>query len=212
MRTALNDWLIFLRDSDPLLGVPLIVGGIALMLFGWRMWRECALLAFALIGYGIGAFYLRAEVNSFFPGADKPAWMCGLPCALALGAAAYPLAGLAVAVLGGLLGAGGAAYFLADLHVSGAVYWLTCGFAMVCAGGYTLINRRLVVIVVTAVIGAFLVLSGVTAVMMMSPGIYGTMRSIATGSVIALPFMILVPTVMSCFYQVAEVNRLQIEL
>ncbi len=44
------------------------------------------------------------------------------------------------------------------------------------------------------------------------PSFYGDVRAMATGSVIVLPFVLLVPTVMSSFYQAAEVHRLQADL
>jgi hypothetical protein len=40
---------------DPLIGIPLVLGGLTLMAFGWRLWKVCAALTFGLIGYGVGA-------------------------------------------------------------------------------------------------------------------------------------------------------------
>lgn len=203
MFTSLNDWLIFLRNSDPLLGVPMVVVGASLCLFGWRLWRFCVVVSFALIGYGVGAVFLSGRPDQL--------WYT-IPIVVGLAALSYPLASYAVAVLGGLLGAALVSHLMADLRIDTYVYWIICAVAFFGATGYALINRRLVVILVTAAIGAFLVLSGLTAFLMASPSMYGSMRSVVTSSVIALPFVMLVPTVMSCFYQVAEVNRLQVEL
>jgi len=41
---------------------------------------------------------------------------------------------------------------------------------------------------------------------------YSTVRAMASNSIIVVPFLLLVPTVMSSFYQIAEVRRLQAEL
>lgn len=203
MITSLNDWLSYLRGSDPLLGVPMVVVGAALCLFGWRLWRLCVVASFGIIGYGLGA--------TFFSGQPEQLWYT-IPIVLGLAGLSYPLASYAVAVLGGLLGAAAVAHLLSDLRVDSTVYWIIVGVAFFGATGYALISRRLVVIVVTAAIGAGLVLSGLTAFLMASPSAYGTLRAVVNSSVIALPFVMLVPTVMSCFYQVAEVNRLQREL
>jgi hypothetical protein len=74
------------------------------------------------------------------------------------------------------------------------------------------LNRQHVVILVTAFLGAVLVVSGLATWIIDMPALYGTVRAMTTGSAIVLPFVLLVPTVMSSFYQIAEVRRLHIEL
>ena len=54
MITSIHDWLVFLRQSDALMSFPLLIGGAALMLFGWRMWKLCVALCFGLIGLSVG--------------------------------------------------------------------------------------------------------------------------------------------------------------
>ena len=62
MITSLNDWLAFLKSSNMIVGLPLLIGGAALMLFGWRMWRVSVVVAFGLGGLAIGALAAIANL------------------------------------------------------------------------------------------------------------------------------------------------------
>jgi len=203
MIESVGDWLVFLRRSDPLIGVPFLLGGTALMVFGWRMWRLCVVLSFGLIG-------VAAAPVLFNPSDDR--WFYALVGGALLALVSYWLAKYAVSILGGLIGAGIIAYLLADMKVTGAPLWLTLAIVFIIASAVSFLNRRHVVIGVTAVLGAVLGISGLTAFLMASPNLYGTFSSLAGTSAIVLPFILLVPAVMSYFYQVAEVHRFHAEL
>ncbi|MBI4716198.1 MAG: hypothetical protein HY763_00175 [Planctomycetes bacterium] len=203
MITSVHDWLVFLKTSDRLIGLPLLVGGGALIFFGWRMWKVCVVLSFALIGAGVSATLTEGD--------DHQAYY-SFAAAIILGALSYYPASHAVALLGGIIGGGLALHFLGASGLSGTAYWVGGLVALIAATAYALINRRLIVIFVTACLGAVLLVSGLTVFVMLSPPLYGTILSMASGSAVVVPFILLVPTVMSCFYQVAEVHRLQAEL
>jgi hypothetical protein len=47
---------------------------------------------------------------------------------------------------------------------------------------------------------------------MAMPILYGTVRAMASYSMIVVPFLLIVPTVMSCFYQVSEIHRIREDL
>ena len=204
MITSLQDWMAFLKESDRLIGFPLLVIGAALMLFGWRLWKICVLLSFGLIG--------ACLATKFGEGAGEQQWMLVPAVGIVLAGVSYFFVHQAVALLGGLIGGAAVMLFLSDLGLNGAILWLCTGVGVIGALAYAIINRRLVVIFVTAILGAVLCISGLAVFVMLSPVLYGTLLSMAAGSVIVLPFILLVPTVMSCFFQVAEVHRLQIEL
>lgn len=204
MITSPQDWLMFLKESDRLIGFPLVVCGAALMLFGWRLWKICVLLAYG----GIGA----ALATEFGQCAGEYQWTLVIGSAIVLAGVSFCFVRHAVALLGGLIGGAAVMLFLSDLRFHGAVLWLCSTVGVIAALGYALINRRLVVIFVTAILGAVLLISGLAVFVMLAPELFGTLVSMAAGSVIVLPFILLVPTVMSCFFQVAEVHRLQIEL
>lgn len=204
MITSVQDWLVFLKESDRLIGFPLLVLGAGLMLFGWRLWKVCVLLSFGLIGAGLATKY------GSFAGDDQ--WLLVGGGGIALGGLSFFFVHRAVVLLGALIGGATVLLVLSDLRISGPMLWLCSSVGAIAALAYAMINRRLVVIFVTAILGAVLFISGLTVFVMLSPALYGTLISMATGSMIVLPFILLVPTVMSCFFQVAEVHRLQIEL
>jgi len=204
MITSMQDWMAFLKESDRLIGFPLLVIGLALMLFGWRLWKICVLLSYGVIGAGLA--------TKFGEGAGESQWMLVIGSAVIFAAVSFCFVHKAVALLGGMIGGAAVMLFLSDFRISGPILWLCSSVGVIGALAYAMINRRLVVIFVTAILGAVLFVSGLAVFVMLSPVLYGTLISMAVGSVIVLPFILLVPTVMSCFFQVAEVHRLQIEL
>lgn len=203
MITSIDDWLVFLRQADGAMGVPLIIAGAGLMLFGWRVWKICVAVTWGLVG--LVAFTGLAEGNP-----DLQLFV--LAGGFLLGLLSYWLAHYAVVLMGGVLGASVVMQMLAALHIRDTTFWLISAAVVMAACAYAHLNRRLVVIFVTAFIGAILVISGLTAFAMEFKAFYGAMRSLATGSVIVIPFLLLVPTVMSCFYQVSEIRRANADL
>ena len=203
MITSVNDWLIFLRNSDPLIGFPLVICGAMLMMFGWRMWKVSVAVAFGLIGLAAGAALTESSNYQ---------WLYAFAGGLILGAASFKFVKYSVGVLGGIIGAAVAMYVLADSRLTQSTTWFLCGFAFISAGALAHTYRRLVVIGVTAILGAVLAMSGVIALVMAAPNMYGTMHALVRNSVFLSVFLILVPSVMSMFYQVSEVHRSQGEL
>jgi len=203
MITSVSDWVVFLRQGDAVIGFPLIIGGAALMLLGWRMWKLCVVLAYGLIGAGVG---------TTLGGGSPYQWVYALACGALFGAASYWPAKHAVGVLGGLIGASIAIYVMSDCRIIGPAKWISGVVVFIATAAISFINRRVVVIGVTAVLGAILVLSGATALVMMSPRLYGSFSALTSNSLIVVPFFLLVPAVMSFFYQVSEVHRHQAEL
>ena len=202
MVSFLQGWILLLRESSSATGFPLIVGGLSLMLFGWRLWKVCVVLAFGLIGTLIAAQLIGPRDNQM---------TYALVCGAVLGLVSYWPGHISIAILGGVIGGGVTHFYLERMNLSGGTLWGGVGAAFVACTAFAVINRRHVVILVTAFLGAMLLLSGLTSWAMNVPGVLGTFRSMAAWSVIVVPFLVLVPTVMSCFYQIAEVRRLQIE-
>lgn len=203
MTISVQDWISLLRSADVAAGFPLIVGGLGLMLFGWRLWKVCVVLAFGLIGTLAAAQVLGPRDNQI---------TYALACGTFLGLLSYWPVKYSVAVLGGVLGALVTHFYLDSLGLHGTAMWGVIGAAFVACTAFAVINRRHVVILVTAFLGALLLLSGLTSWVLSFPVLFNTFRSMAAWSMIVVPFLVLVPTVMSCFYQIAEVRRLQIEL
>lgn len=203
MMTLLENAVLYLKHSHRMIGFPLVIGGLVLMLFGWRMWKICVILAFGAIGAA-----LAAQVAG--PG-DRQ-WQFAILGGVVVGlASAWPVK-YSVAVLGGLIGAGMITYSLSNLRLAPTTVLCGAGAAMICCTAYAFINRQHVVIIVTAFMGAVLMIGGLTSWVMAAPGLYGSVSALVAGSSLVLPFILTVPTVMSSFYQVAEVRRLNIDL
>ncbi len=203
MITSVQDWLSLLRNSHSATGFPLIVSGLALMMFGWRLWKVSVVLAFGVIGTMVGGFLI---------GPRDDQWTYAIACGVLLGLLSYWPVKYSIAVLGGVIGAGVTHFYLDRLGLTGGMLWGGSGAAFFACTAMAVLNRRHVVILVTSFLGAVLVLSGLTTWLMTMPMFFGTLRAMAAWSVIVVPFLVLVPTVMSCFYQMAEVRRLQVEL
>jgi hypothetical protein len=201
--TSINDWVAFLRSSDTAVGFPLIICGLGLMLFGWRMWKVCVVLSFGLIGAVLGAIVAGQS--------EHQAMFAIVGAVLLAGVSIYP-ARQALSVLGGLIGGGVVHFYLSRFQWNGVVHWSMCGTAFVGFAAYSFLSKQRVVIFVTSFFGAVLLMSGLAAWAMSVPAFFGTVRALASYSLIVVPFLLLVPTVVSCFYQIAEVRRLQIDL
>lgn len=203
MSFYINQWLSILREWGTVASLPLIICGLGLTLFGWRLWKLCVILAFGIMGTVLGFYLSNPGDSAYFPMA------CG---GLLLAAAAYALAFQAIGVLGGIIGAGMVSYLLMSFKFDGPPLWIGCAVGFFSASALAFINRRHVVIMVTAFLGATLLLSGIAAAAMAMPSLYGTFRSMASYSGIVAPFLLAVPAVMSYFYQISEVHRIREDL
>lgn len=195
MNASLNDWLLFLRGADSLVCIPLFVGGAALMLFGWRIWKICVVLCFAVTGAMLVREMVGNELLFCFVGA------------VISGVLSYKAGEYAASLLGGAIGTLVSAEFLNMIGLTGIAFWLVTLVLLVSFTALAFINRQTVIVMVAAFLGAVLVVSGLSVCIMLSPTTYGYFHRMVIGSSFVLPFTLLVPTVMSCCYQVAEANR-----
>lgn len=200
---SIDSWLRFLESSSSAAGFPLVVAGAGLMLFGWRMWRICVILSFGLIG---------AIVTAYLVGGGDNQWLYTVAGGAAVGVLSYWPARYALALLGGLIGGGLVVYSLDSIGIAGTALWGLGLTSFIACIALAVLNRQGVVVIVTSFLGAVLLVSGLVAWSMATPSLYKTFQGLAGGSAIVIPFLILVPTVMSCFYQGAEVRRLCADL
>ncbi len=203
MIMSLTDWVNYLQTSDKLLCVPLCVGGLALMFFGWRMWKSTVVISYGLIGLAVGATVAGPGENQLF-------YAIGAGGLLAL-LSYYPV-NHSLALLGGLIGGGFVMTVLESAGVHGPMLWVMGGLALFSSAAVAFINRQFLVISVTAFIGAVLLMSGLTVLAVHFPTLFGTLRYMSNNSGIVVPFILIVPTVMSCFFQVAEVHKTNAQL
>jgi hypothetical protein len=199
----INEWLVFLSRVHGAMGIPLVVCGVALMVFGWRLWKLCVMVSFGLIGAGLGAWLV---------GPGPAQWVCAVAAGALLGVASYWPVNYAISLLGGVIVAALVMNSAEGMGLAGTALWITGGVACLAGAAYAHLNRQYVVILVTAFLGATLLLSGLAVWTMGLPSLWGTLRSLLADSIVVLPFLLLVPTVMSAFYQMAEVRRCRAEL
>jgi hypothetical protein len=200
---SLQDWLTFLKNSQGAAGLPLVVAGLALALFGWRMWRICVILAYGFIGGALGAMLAPAGSNQ---------WYYAVPAGVLLGALSYWPLQHAITLLGGLIGGGAIILSLQEARVTGAMVWAMGACAFAACTAMAALNRQRVVVAVTAFLGAVCLVSGIVCWIMPWPGVYGTLTAMTGETMLVVPFLLIVPTVMSWFYQVSEIHRLRVEI
>jgi len=196
--TLMNDWLLLLRGADSLVCIPLFVGGGALMLFGWRIWKVCVVLCFVLAGAMLGR-----EIAGV--GGDR--LLFSFVGAAISGVLSYKTAEFAASLLGGVIGTSMAVEFLNMLGLNGLSFWLVTLVLMLAFTALAFINRQTVIVFIAAFLGAVLMVSGLSVCIMLSPTTYGHFHRMVIDNSFVLPFTLLVPTVMSCCYQVSEANR-----
>lgn len=202
MTFSVENWQFFLRDSHGAAALPLLVAGLGMMLFGWRLWRLCVVCSFAIIGGGVFMSYFGTGV------AGSGDWVFGVGGAVLFGIVSYWPAKFLVAILGGIVAGGAAMAYLKVIGVTGGTQYALSAAVMLGGTAYAFLNRQHVVVLLTSFLGAAAMVSGVMAIIMTMPGLHTTYRAMVSYNSFVAPFVLLVPTVMSCFYQIAEMRRL----
>lgn len=203
MLPTIEQYVSFLRDAKVAGGFPMVAMGMGLMLFGWRMWKVCVVLSFGIIGFAATLYYVGLLPNKY--------WFAGC-IALFAAVLSYYTAKHALTLLGGLIVAGIAYAYLQNFNLDQITLLGLTAAALIVGLAFALINRQRIVILVTAFLGAILLMSGLASWALAFPGFFNTVRYLAERSLIVIPFLLLVPTAMSCFYQIAEVRRIQADL
>ncbi|MBU0607255.1 MAG: hypothetical protein KKI08_05180 [Armatimonadetes bacterium] len=191
-------WMSFLEHIGPMVVLPLLVGAAVLMLFGWRLWRVSAAFTYALAGIIVAHLLL---------GSSGTPWLCALGAALAGGAVGYVLGLHAIALLGAAAGAGILAHVIGGFHLPQAALWVGGGLGAFLGWGLAHLNLRQVTIVLTALEGSVLLVSALAVLSMSAPSVYRSFAGFAEQSAFLVGFVVLVPTVVSCFYQMSDVRR-----
>lgn len=193
-------WLNFLNHAEPLVGLPLLAFGAALVLSGWRLWRAIVVLNFMLVGLGAG--YAVCHLSG------TPAdwrWMAGL--AGLLGVAALVFTRFAAPLLGGVAGGIVGHLVLNGLGLYGPVLWLITAIAFAAAAGWSYSYRQQVQAVLTSMEGGVLFASGMAVMLPEVPILYKFFASMTATSPFMIGFYILVPTVVGVMLQQADLNR-----
>ncbi|UCG17008.1 MAG: hypothetical protein JSV19_03025 [Phycisphaerales bacterium] len=198
MITSIEQWVILLQKSDSLVGLPLCAVGLALALGGWRLWKVSVVGTFALIGGVLGVLL-----------ADKPGdqGLYAIAGAALLGVGSFPPANYSIAVLGGLISAGITHMTLSPLSIGGWPLWIAVGLAFAVCTALSYVYLRQVIVIVTSFEGAVLVVSGMVALVSEVPQLFKFFRGISADYWFFVPFLLLVPTVVGCMLQLADVRQ-----
>ena len=202
MTLSLESWELFLRDSGVAAAIPLLIAGVGMMFFGWRLWRLCVVCSFAVMG---GAVFM-STFGSGVAGAGD--WLYALIGGVLFGAVSYWPARYLVAILGGVVASVAAMYYLQAIGLRGGAEYALCAAVWIAGTAYAFLNRRHVVVLLTSFLGAAAFLSGIVAIMTTVPAVNGVYRSLTSYSAFVGPFLLLVPMVMSAFYQIAEMRKM----
>lgn len=194
----LEDWLVFISGLEGAVGVPFLVGGVGLMVFGARLSRPSAMLAYAVIG---------AVLTSWLLGPQRVTWWAIAAGAMVPAAISYWTVSQAVPALGGIIMAALTMFAFGGVGFSTPALWGIGLFAFIAFAAFSYLHPRHVLIGVTAVLGSVLVISGLAVWVSALPGLYGHLRALVLESIFIAPFFLFVPTVVSCFYQVGDLNR-----
>jgi len=198
MVTWVSDWVRYLQQSGGLLGIPLLLGGVVLMLSGWRLWKVAVTFSFGIIGAVIGVMIAEGGQYSLL--------YAGIGFVL-LGAASYPPVNYSVVVLGGAIGASIINYLFSGFGLAPVALWTITGIGLVASCALAFLNLRQVVVLVTSFEGAVLLLSAAVAFLSEVPELFHFFRPMAYKGSFFVPFLLLVPTVVGTMIQLADVNR-----
>ena len=202
MNDVFNAWMTYLHTAEAVLALPLVVAGALLMLFGWRLWRLVAALTY-LLAAGAGVYELVGD----------PVWQgsAALGAGLAAGAAAWCLRQHAVAGIGALVGAAAGLHFAQVFSLQGPGLYVAAGLGGAAGWALTILNLRQMTVFLTATLGAVLLMSGMSVLAQVAPGVHRLITDVTGSSPLLGVFVVLVPAVVSCFYQLSEARRTSAE-
>jgi hypothetical protein len=196
--TTVQEWVALLQRADSLIGLPLILIGLALALGGWRLWKICVVVTFAAIGAVVGVLLADTPSDQLF---------YAIIGAVMLGAVSFPPAQYSITVIGGLISTG-ITYLVCDtIPLFGWPLWISLGLCFAASVALCYLYLRQVIVIITSFEGAVLIVSGVAAFLSDWPDVFNFFGSIANNYWFFLPFLLLVPTVMGTMLQYSDVKE-----
>lgn len=198
MESLISDWLVFLRDCETLVAIPLILCGLVLMMGGWRFRKPWSVVTSGLVGAVLG-FALASSQS------QRPFY--ALIGAVITAAASWPSPRYSVSVFGGLLGIGLVYALFGQSIFDKRLFWLVMGIGFFSFAGLAFINLRVTTVILTALQGAALVLSGLVILLTEAPGLFKVFANLSKQYVFFMPFLVLVPTMVGCFLQMGDARQ-----
>jgi hypothetical protein len=174
-----------LRDIHPVAAGILVIIGLALLLWGFRIYKGIVILAYGIVGLYLGAVLAEACHFSILIG------MIG--GALILGTLAWPLYLIGWSLLGGAALAGLAAMTAANFTSVMAYVIVAATVGGVLGVVLTVLLMRSLIILVTSIAGAVVLLEGALRLTLLAPSagepILKTLseRQLAQAAIVAIP-------------------------
>lgn len=187
--------------------VALVIGGLACMLQGWKIFKVVIIVNAAmlglLVGWGIGGL-LQGERAPLF---------CGIAGGLLLAALAWPTMKYAISIMGAA--AGGLLGLIAWQYVAEAAgktdlqtySWVGALVGLITLGLLALVIFKLVVMIFTSFQGALMAVSGVVGLLLKNPTIHDNLRSNLETNMHLLPLLVGVPALVGFTLQQAAVAK-----
>lgn len=197
MSTILHEWGSYLTDENGLLGALLVTGGATLLFAGWRIDRVALLVIFGLAGFAVGA--------GLSDGQGQPIWG-GCVGAGAAAVVCAILRSYAPTLLAGVVGGFAALFLLEPTTMPPVTVYLLTAVAFAVGAAFCITFQRESVIVMTALAGSALMVSGLVAMVHESRWLGRQFEAMASTGIL-YPFLILVPTVSGVLLQLGAAKR-----
>ena len=150
-----------LRDVHPVEAAVLVIIGVAFLLYGFRIYKVLVIIAYAIVGVFLGA--VVASGLNFNP-------LVGMiGGAILLGLLAWPLYLVGWGLLGGAVMACSAVMVTQHFTPSPIYQGIAAAAAGVLGIVLTIMLMRTLVIIITSVVGAFLLVEGVLRLILLFP-------------------------------------------
>lgn len=193
-----QDWLDILTAYNSAAGFLLAAAGLSCLLLGWRIVSVLVPIDYGLIGALIG--YRLAEGYG-------QGWLGAAVVGAVLAVAAWMWPRYATILLAAMIG--GYCCGASVVHLEGnpppVAIAAVLGFFSAAALGFVVFEH--IAVIISAVQGGVLVVAGAIMVMYNNPGWYGGFREMAVSYRLFLPMMILGPTIIGVFFQLAEIQE-----
>jgi hypothetical protein len=200
----MTNYLDQLHILHPAAALAMIVLSVAFLARGWKFYKYLVALD-ALIGGGLAGLYIGGRIGG--PHMDI---YLGIGLALIFAATAWPLMKGSVCILGAMAGAAfGYVLWYYGAHALGYANWAQHAWAgalvgMVIVGMLTFIAFQTTVIIGLGLQGAFMLVSGIFALMFRFEGPTLPLSNEINSNNFFLPLMILIPGAVGIIYQQSQ--------
>ncbi len=195
---TVDDWMAFLRNAGALMAIPLTVGGLGVMLLGWRISRYCVAVALAAIGF----FAVGAR-----PGLGENAIVFMAAAAIVVAGLSYLRPKEAAPLVGGAVGAIVLILAVKGFGLHGPTLWPVGAAGFLGGTAWAAINRRMLTVVATSFEGAVLFVSGLAVLLMAIPSTAAQLTAMTADGTFVAAFALFVATAAASFFQMADVRR-----